>query len=364
MFYLKKMIILGLFTGLSGIVISFIPFVSSLEENIDLGLLFKLRGPRQPPPNIVVINIDKLSADKLNLSNHPEKWPRSFHATLTENLITLGARVIVFDIFFNEPTSVKDDNLFAKAIKNASNVVLFGSLRKEKVILTDEKESSLGDVYIEKLVPPIPLFERSALVSAPFPLPKRPVKVSQYWTFKTSAGDVPTLPVVTFQVFALTEYNRFIQLFKKFDPSESGKLPQSKAEIISSKSIIKVIQTLRDIFKNKPQIPEKMIEELEKSESLPADTEKNRILKSLIKIYQGPDNRYLNFFGPSYTIATVSFYDVLQFSKSHGNEKPFYPNLNGKVVFIGSSGSLNIAQKDSFYTVFSESTSWQRTNLP
>lgn len=350
-FSLNRTIILGLLIGLSGVVISFIPLVSSLEENIDLGLLFKLRGTRQPPPNIIIVNIDKHSADKLNLSNHPEKWPRSFHATLIENLITLGARVIAFDIFFNEPTSAKDDDVFAKAIKNASNVVLYESLRKEKVPMNN---TSLVDVYLEKRIPPIPLFEQSAVASAPFPLPKRPVKVSQYWTFKTSAGDMPTLPVVTFQLFALTEYDRFIQLFKKFDSSESDKLPQSTEEIIRSKSMVKVIQTLRDIFKHKPQIPEKMIEELEKSQLSTADAEKNRILKSLIKIYQGPDNRYLNFFGPSYTISTIPFYEVLQFSKSNGNAESMYSSFHDKVVFIGSSGSLTVAQKDSFFTVFSE----------
>ncbi|OOP54899.1 MAG: hypothetical protein AYP45_17885 [Candidatus Brocadia carolinensis] len=40
-FSLRRTIILGLLIGLSGVVIGFIPFVSSLEENIDLGLLFR-----------------------------------------------------------------------------------------------------------------------------------------------------------------------------------------------------------------------------------------------------------------------------------------------------------------------------------
>lgn len=353
-FSLSRTIILGLLIGLSGVVIGFIPFVSSLEENIDLGLLFKLRGPRQPPSNVIIVNIDKYTADKLHLSNHPEKWPRSFHAALIDNLITLGARVIAFDVFFSEPTSAEDDTVFAKAIKNASNVILFGSLRREKATLTGEQNTSPGDMYLEKLVTPIPLFEQPALASAPFPLPRRPVKVSQYWTFKTSAGDMPTIPVVTFQLFALTEYDRFIQLFKKFDSSENGKLPQSRDEVIRSKSMVKVIKTLRDIFKRKPQIPEKMIEELEKSQFSTTDAEKNRILKSLIKIYQGPDSRYLNYFGHSFTIPTISFYEVLQFSKSNGNAESMYPRFHDKVVFIGSSGSLTVAQKDSFYTVFSE----------
>ncbi|MCF6157405.1 MAG: CHASE2 domain-containing protein [wastewater metagenome] len=87
MFYLRRTVILGLLIGLFGIIISFIPFVNRLEENMDLSLLFTLRGPRQSPLEVVIINMDKCSADKLNVPDNPEKWPRSFHASLVENLI-------------------------------------------------------------------------------------------------------------------------------------------------------------------------------------------------------------------------------------------------------------------------------------
>lgn len=136
---MRKAVIAGLLTSLLGIMISFIPFVSNVEENIDLDLLFKLRGPRQPPPEVVIVNIDKYSADRLNLPDDPDKLPRSFHASLIEKLTKLGASVIVFDIFFKEPSSAEDDNLFAKVINNTSNVVLFESIRKKTIPFASEK---------------------------------------------------------------------------------------------------------------------------------------------------------------------------------------------------------------------------------
>lgn len=354
MFHRRRTGILGLFTGILGIIISFIPFTSSLEENIDLSLLFRLRGPRQTPQEVVIVNMDKYSVEKLNLPDNPEKWPRSFHALVVDNLVKLGATVIAFDIFFGEPTSANNDNAFAKAIDNASNVVLCESLKKETIPLSYDNGSSRGDAYVVKLVQPIPLLARSALASAPFPLPKVPVKTSQYWTFKTSAGDKPTFPVVIFQAFALTQYNEFIQLLEKFYPSGTDKLPHSKDEIFGSKSIINVIHILRDILKNKPHIAKKMIEALEELRPSPADAGKNQVLKSLIKIYHGCDCRYLNFYGPPYTITTIPYYQILQLSEEiDAKQKP--PYFHGKVVFVGTSGNLHSAQKDGFYTVFSQS---------
>jgi adenylate cyclase len=352
-FHLRRAVTLGLLTGLSGIMISFIPFVSNLEEKIDLNVLFKLRGPHQMPSDVFIVSIDKRSAAKLNLPDDPEKWPRSLHASLIENLVKLGAIVIAFDIFFNEPTTTEDDDLFAKAINKASNVILCESLKKETVPLLDKRGSPAGDVYIEKLVQPIPLLAQSALASAPFPLPKVPVRISQYWTFKTSAGERPTLPVVTFHIFALPQYNKFIQLLEKYDPSVTDLIPRDKDEVIHSKSIIRVIQVIRDIFRKKPRIAKKMIKELETSQSMSANVREKQILKSLIRINQCPDCRYLNFYGPPNTISTVSYYQALQFAdKSDIGQKPAY--FNNKVVFIGSTGDLYSIQKDSFYTVFSQ----------
>lgn len=351
---LPKAVIVGLLTGLLGLVLS--PFVHDLEENLGLNILFKLRGARKAPPGVIVVTTDEASAHHLNLPRDPGRWPRSIHARLIENLRRKGASVIALDIIFEEARSSQDDNLLAEAIGNARNVVLCEYLKKETIPLTDKRESYMGDLNIEKIVSPIPPLASFAIALAPFPLPKVPVKVSQYWTFKTSAGDKPTLPMVTFQVFGLGVYDEFIRLLRKISPSHAEKLPRDKNVIIATRSVETVTQVLRGIFERNPSIAERMIKALRDSGARFGDVKKHRILESLIRMYQSPDSLYLNFYGPPGTIPTIPYYRVLG-----GREKSALGqedlDLHAKAVFVGLSDLLRPEQKDGFYTVFSSKSS-------
>jgi adenylate cyclase len=208
-----RALLLGFFIAIIGLIIAFSPFGLKLEENTGLSLLFKLRGIRQTPADVIVVSIDRLSAEKLNLPDDPGKWPRSFHANLIENLSYEGASVIAFDLIFNEARSFKDDNLFANTMSREGNVVLSEYIMQKTPF--DDIGNAIEELHIEKLIPPIPLLAQSAFAVACFPLPKVPFKVSQYWTFKKTAGDVPTLPIVVFQSFTLGVYDEFIRLLEK-----------------------------------------------------------------------------------------------------------------------------------------------------
>ena len=130
---LFKALLLGLLIGILGLIVSPFPFSLDLEENTGLGLLFKLRGPRQAPAEAVVVSIDKESSENLNLPDNPDKWPRSLHARLTEKLARQGAKVIAFDVHFIEPRSPEDDRMFSEAIRKAGNVVLTEPLKTKEV---------------------------------------------------------------------------------------------------------------------------------------------------------------------------------------------------------------------------------------
>ena len=58
-----KAIFLGFLIGVAGLVISPLDFSLNIEEDKGLGLLFKLRGARQAPSDVVVVSIDKASSD-------------------------------------------------------------------------------------------------------------------------------------------------------------------------------------------------------------------------------------------------------------------------------------------------------------
>lgn len=350
---LSKALIAGLLTGILGLI--FVPFMQKMEENIGLDLLFKQRGAREVPSDVIIVSLDRASADNLNLPTKPDKWPRWIHAHLTENLIKQSAAVIAFDVIFEEAHSPEYDNLFAQAIRNAKNVVLVECLRKEAVPLTDQQGRQTGELHIEKLFPPIPSLAESAVALAPFPLPKVPVKVSQYWTFKTGAGDTPTLPVVVFQIYSLEVYDKFIQLLQKISPSQAKRLPHDKDTIITTRGIENLIQTLRDIFNNNPRIGEKMLAELENPRILSDNIKKKKILTSLIKMYQSPESPFLNFYGPPRTITTISYYQALRLQETSAvNQKQL--DFKGKAVFVGLSEITPTEQRDGFHTTFSKSS--------
>jgi adenylate cyclase len=224
---LFKAVSLGLLIGMLGLVASLSPFGLDLEESVGLEFFFKWRGVRKAPDEVMIVSIDNSSAAHLNLAYDPAKWPRAHHARLVENLANAGAAVIVFDIIFQESRSPEHDSLLAVAIRNAGNVVLFEYLKRETLSLTNKAGFPTNDLYIQTRVPPIPLLAQPALALAPFPLPKVPVKVSQYWTFKTGAGSAPTLPAVAFQIFSFEVYDSTLAIQESTlcRPGKSGQAP-------------------------------------------------------------------------------------------------------------------------------------------
>ena len=349
----KKAVISGLLTGILGLIL--IPFMCYLEETVGLDLLFKLRGAREVPADVVVVTLDKDSATHLNLPPEPYKWPRSFHARLINNLVSQGAAVIAFDMIFKEPGPVDIDRQFAQAINKAGNVVLCEQLDKDSVPLVDSRGAHSSTLEIESLVPLIPMLSRSAMATAPFPLPKIPVKVSQYWTFKTGAGDKPTFPVAAFQVYALDVYNDLIGLLNKVDTARVRKLPKNRDEAVAAKGIENLVQSLRGIFEKDPAIPRKLLATLQNHADVGGDPRKHRVLESLIMMYQGGDSHYLNYYGPPGTIYTIPYYQLIPSPE----ETPFknkVVDLKGKAVFVGLSERLRPEEKDGFYTAYSQTS--------
>jgi adenylate cyclase len=352
---LFKAVILGSLTGAVGVVGSLVPLGLDLEENVGLDLLFDLRGIRQPPPDVMIVTLDQKSAENLNLPKEPRKWPRSLHARLVENLNKRGASVIAFDLNFEEAKSNEEDNLFAEALHRARNVVLCEYLKREKAPLSSKGGSRAGSLNIERVVPPIPPLAKSAVALAPFPLPKVPVKVAQYWTFKTEAGDAPTMPVVVFQIFTMNVYEEFIHLLEKVSPSRAARLLRDKDAMMDTRSVENTIQDLRGIFEEETFLGERMIRELENKGASSADPKKIQAIKSLIKMYQTPNSQYLNFYGPPGTIPTISYYQVLQLPEEVDPRQQRF-DFSGKAVFVGLLERWVPEQKDGFHTVYSQSS--------
>jgi adenylate cyclase len=345
---LGEAVTLGVITCVTGIIIIILPFGNSLEEKTGLPMLFALRGIRPPPEDIVIISIDRVSSEMLNLPEDPKKWPRSIHAQLTEDLARKGASAIVFDLFFTEPQSGRDDAEFAHVISRAGNVVLIEYLKMETLV--NARGEVIKDMYVEKYLQPVQPLAESAGAVACFPLPEMSSDISQYWTFR-SAGNVPTLPVVVFQLYALKAYDEFIQLFFTYAAASASILPAKKEDIRKYSDIKDIIRELRTRFLEDPSLAAKMMEVIQRPDRYYPDSTKN-IIRSLIQIYGNTSGvNYFNFYGPPRTIATVPYHRAL----NAGDHGPGV-DVRDKIVFIGLSENLPSEIKHAGHpTVFSTS---------
>jgi signal transduction histidine kinase len=368
---ISRAAVVGLLTAGLGLAVSFLPLGSDLEESIGLNFLFRLRGERQAPPEVVVIAIDKDSSDRLKLPRDPQQWPRSYHARMIHKLVDEGARVIAFDLFFDEGRSAKDDQVFAKTIGEAHNVVLLGYFKKEAIPLEDTSGHVTGEVTVERMMPPASILAQEASSVSAFPLPKVPLTVSQVWTFKDDSGDFPTMPVTVFQMFAMPAYGDLINLMKKalVDPKivramtdekngssigEARRLVNlKKEEIIGSHGVHKLIRSLKEVLGHETLISQIMMRELEDPSQPNPNAKSTELLKDLINVYGNGNSRYLDFYGPTHTITTVPYYQALQLPNPVTvNGRPL--DFKGKIVMIGSSEFSPYSQMDAYPTVFSQ----------
>ena len=347
-----KVVLFGFLVGFAGLIASPLRFTLGMEENIGLGLLFKLRGARQAPRDAVVISIDRESSERLNIPDNPDKWPRSLHARLTEMLSREGAKVVSFDLHFIEARVKKDDIAFAEAMKKARNIVLTEPIRSKDILLTDGDSSSESSSHnVVKVVPPLELFSNAAAATAPFTLPRIPFKVSQFFTFEPGAGDSPSVPMVMLQLYGAQAYGDFIRLLEKASPAQAGKFPLDTAAALETGAVRGRMKKLREVFASDPSIADRMRRELESSKELAGDAKKRRRIESLIRIYEGSNNRYIDYYGPPRTITTIPYHEALQIRDGVAGDRKI--DLKDKAVFVGLSEALLAERKDSFYTVFS-----------
>jgi adenylate cyclase len=141
-----KHIGIGLFCGIAGLLLSFLPPGELLElKGYDLMHYFK--GRAFEPPPIVLVGIDEPSFAELN---RQWPWPRSIHAQLTTALKKAGAKVIAFDIIFAEPSKREEDYALSSAIKDAGNVILASDIT-----------GIANKQYLQQMViEPLPLFNK------------------------------------------------------------------------------------------------------------------------------------------------------------------------------------------------------------
>ncbi len=348
---LARGFILGLITALCGVVFYLFPPMAELETDLGLKLLYKMRGQRTAPSNVVVVSIDRQSSQHFGYPNNPRYWPRSLHANLVTKLHAYGARVIVFDVLFSEKKDLQQDQAFTDALSAASNVVLFANLKLEPAQVPDA-QGTVREILKEILIPPLPQFTQAAAAYAPFPLPKVPARVNQAWLFKTSAGDLPTLPVIALHYFASPVFEEFKHLIQRLYP-DSPNISELLQDIDHKDSnISRSMRELRQYVQQQQELEARSFPRRLEYRSLDY-TSAESLLNALLAMYQGSDSLYIDFYGPPRSITTIPYYQIISPGKQGFFDKAI-PDFSSMAVFVGFSEQFQPEQKDGFNTVFSQ----------
>ncbi len=321
---------LALAIGLIGVVSATLPPVSEVEQRFGLQWLFNLRGPRPAPNEVVILAINSQTTDTLGLSEKPALWARSLHTRAIDRLREAGAAVIVFDLFFEEQRP--EDQQFAEAIRRAGNVVLVKKLVAES----------------EALQSPTSFLQRAALADAPFMLPRESIRVDGFWTFKSSADDLATLPVAALQVYGRRAYDPVRASLIRLQPALEADLP---AALVSSADFSKATKTLRKTLADPPRSLRQMLVDIEANRNSPPEI--TRLVTALIRAYGSDEAPFLNFFGPPSTLKSIAYHRVANPAGATVDPAEF----KNKAVFIGyvpASWRDYEAIRDDYHTVYSQ----------
>jgi adenylate cyclase len=332
---------LGLSLGLIGLAASLLPAAFALDEFLGLGALFAVRGPIDAPADVIVVGISREAARALDATEDLDTWSRALHAELVEKLTAAGVTAIAFDLMFAESRDEPGDALFAESIEGAGNVLLLEETTDSDVVPLGGEATGRREIR----VPPLPALQAGALGTAPFILPKVPVRVGQSWAFDRVTDELPSLPALALQAHLLTYYEDFVRLLERVRPGATSHWPPTRAAIREQHALERTMGTMRSTLRGDTGLRSVARAEL-RAGNYPAAT--SAALEALLDLYSGANSRHLNFYGTARSIRTVSYDRALSATDT--------VDWAGKVVLVGMSEPVQPRQQDDFISVFSQST--------
>jgi adenylate cyclase len=338
----------GFATALIGVLLMLTPLGTEFERGVGLSWLFKLRGPVPPPAAVAVVAIDDQTGSRLGLSTLPRDWPRSIHGTVVDNLTRHGAAAIVFDFDFQVPKKAEDDAAFAAAVQRSGRVVLTEKLVGKRQPLFDAQGKQTGSVWMEQSMPPVAPLAQAAKGLGSFPLPKVDVAVHEFWAFKSSVGNAPTMPAVALQIQAMAAYAKMLAHIRTIDPALAADLPAPLAPATRAEELRQFMQQLRALFLRRAGLGAELRAMLGDGSAAEMTALDSQLAMALIGLYEGGDHRLLNFYGPPGSVMTIPYH----VAAGEDTGSAVLPDLTGKVVFVGFSDLYDPGQPDRFYTVF------------
>src|SRR6056297_1522408 len=128
----SKVVIIALSAFVLSVLMIFLEPIQRLELRHH-DLLFEMRGELDVSESPIVLVAISQNADEEIPYKYP--WPTNLHAKLIDNLNRAGAKVIAFDVIFDNPDTYgpENDSLFAESMKRHQNVILGGELQADQI---------------------------------------------------------------------------------------------------------------------------------------------------------------------------------------------------------------------------------------
>ena len=330
---------------------SALPVFWPWQETVDLYILFKARGPRAVPENVVIVPIDGRATRRLFLPasdvdfercadvrldqalpnyrnpNPPDvltRWPRCLHARALDALAAGDPDAIVMDISFrprSDPSGLyaEQDRTLAAAMRRYGRVVLARKMKSE------ERAQ-------ERLQPIAAEIETAAIAVAPFLLVGDHLqRADKFCTFvEDNAWSGPCMPAVAHQVAALGTYLQLRNLLFDGDAKDADLLPSRLENLLAAGSLQAPVSLIRHLATSDLKVGAHLRTSLVVGGDAKA-VEQVR-LRELTEIYLGAGTRYFNFYGTPGTFSTLRYEALVAGNADHNVAAG---SLRGKTIFIG-----------------------------
>ena len=302
-----------------------------LERELGLPLLFELRGPIDPPPEVVIVAQDVASSEALERAGNLDKFPRTRLAEVVEQVTAAGARALALDLELDAAQS--EDKKLADALAANDKAVLFVESR-------DDGGAAGRD--------PRPEFAAEAAALAPFPLPEEGSRVVGFWAFHGGPEGRPTLPAAALLVAAFTDPATRAAIIEAARaegmPEVEGPLGAGASGMPFDRRVAVLRLALRGDAAAVRRLAARLLPPAPGPDPLPA-----RLAAAALRLLGGEDAYVLAPYGPAGRVRRVSYHRVLD------GEREALRELEGRIVFIGASEVGTRADRDTFRTVLSGS---------
>lgn len=372
----------GVVLGAAGGILSLLPPLWNLQEGFDLWALFRLRGVQTPPADLVLVTIDRQSAESISLPHDPgaygrcsdlrvgnvppthqkmppphlaSRWPRCVHERVLQALRVAGPRLVVLDISFRPRPGVSaddqrvdeaQDRALAREIAAAGSVLV--ARRFDLVPRPGVSQPRAREDFLSTPAELSPSIAQAALGSAPFTLATGAFgRIDGLAVFGGTDTPSSSLPALAVHALLADVYADFAGLLARASPRDAELLPPQAQSLRDWQPLQAHCLLIRNLLRTHPDVAQRMQELLDGPEGETIPAHRRAGVQALLAMYAGPAVRYFNFYGYPGSFATLSYAQVLGAGAAER-----LAALHGKAVVVGFSELAEVQQDEHYPTVY------------